>query len=930
MHALDDKDLRARVRLFGQLLGTVLAEQERPQVLETVEMLRKGFIALRKDEHLADRRELMALIGRLEPQTLAHVVRAFSIYFLLSNIAEEDWAHQLRRRQVDRGARLWYGSFDDTLRTLRDQGVTADKLQELLDRLRFQPVITAHPTEARRRTVLELQRRLYVTAKRLNDPYLGEYQRRVVEQRLLTLIQTLWKTDEVRSQKPGVLDEVKTGLFYFRETLFEAVPRVYRNLERAVAGVYGEGAAAAPPFLRFGSWIGGDRDGNPFVTHDITRQAVWLQAREVLRLYRGRLEELSQQLTHSSTLVTVSPAFQARMDADADLVATAFHDKPWRYATEPYRRSLSLMHWRLGRQMTRLDALLDGRPDPGAAGGYAGEDEFLADLETMHESLCSHGDRVVAEAELKDLILQARTFGFFLFELDIRQESTRHTEAVAELFAKAPNLPDYAALDEEARCRILDEMLAHGGTPLLYCEDLSAETQETLAVLRTMAALRGEISPRVLGAYVISMTHRASHVLEVMFLASFAGLLGRRLDGTWHCDLRVSPLFETIDDLHRVEPVLERLLALPGYRALLAASGDVQEVMLGYSDSSKDGGILSSSWSLYQAQKAIMATADRHGVGCRIFHGRGGTVGRGGGPTHDAILAQPPGTLNGEIKFTEQGEVLAAKYANADTAVYELTMGITGLIKASRCLTVACTPDRPEHMAVMEELARRGEDAYRDLTDRTPGFIDYFYEATPVSEIGLLNIGSRPSHRKKADRSKYSVRAIPWVFGWGQSRQTLPAWYGIGEAIASWHGGDPERLAILRAMWRDWPFFRALISNSAMALSKSDLSIAREYVALCDDRDTCAAIFGRIAAEHDRTEDQMRLVMQRRDILEHVPGLARSLARRDPYLDPLNHIQVAALRRWREAGDDEDARQEWLMPLLRSINAVAAGLRNTG
>ncbi len=941
----DDKELRARVKLFGNLLGGVLSSQEHPEVLGLVEELRKGFIELRQREDPKLRAALMELIGRLDPQVLSHVVRAFSTYFLLANIAEEDWAHRNRQGVVETGGPLWVGSFDDTLRGLKQEGVTAEVLQSLLSAMRYQPVFTAHPTEAKRRTVLEVQQRLAELARRLDATAPGSPHRRAVEQQIHNQIQTLWKTDEVRVHKPLVIDEIKNGLFYFRETLFDAVPILYRNLDRAIAGAYadegGTRAVKVPRFVRFGSWIGGDRDGNPHVTHETTRLAVRLQSREVLRLYRSRVARLQRMLTHSSSLVQPSAEFERSLAADSDIIAETFHDDPRRYSSEPYRRKLSLMFHRLGRQVDRIEALLAGQPDPGRGCGYASEADFLADLAVIGDSLASHGDADLADAELKDVVVQAETFGFHLAELDIRQDSARHTQAVAELFAMAPNLPDYESLPEAERTRVLGQMLSYGGTPLLYCDELSPETTEVLAVMHTMAELRAEISPKAFGAYVISMTHQASHVLEVMFLASFAGLCGHR-DGTWHCDIRVAPLFETIDDLGRIEPVLDSLLDVPSYRALLAASGNVQEVMLGYSDSCKDGGILASAWTLYQAQKLITRTAERHGIASRLFHGRGGSVGRGGGPTHEAILAQPPGTVSGEIKFTEQGEVLSAKYANADTAVYELTMGTTALLKASRCMMVACVPDRPEFMAAMAQVAAEGERAWRALTDDTPSFIDYFYEATPINEIGMLNNGSRPSHRAKADRSKYSVRAIPWVFAWAQARHTLPAWYGIGTAIEAWcggglrpqldHGGkaaDPARLDMLRIMYRDWPFFRALLGNSEMSLFKSELAIAHDYAGLCHDPAVAAEIFGRIAAEYHRTLDGILAVSGMGELLEDNPRLALSLARRNPYLDPLNSIQVTALRRSREAAD-EDERGRWLTPLLRSINALATGMRNTG
>lgn len=931
MSMTDDKELRARVKLLGSMLGDVLYHQERAEVLETVEALRKGFIELRQRENADKRKALMTMIAGLDPHLLSHVVRGFSMYFLLANIAEEDWAHQERRRHVQRGERLWYGSFDHTMHHLKAQGVGPEALGRLLRALRFQPVFTAHPTEAKRRTVLEVQRRLDVMNKRLDASGPGP-ERAEIEQDLRNQIQTLWKTDEVRLQKPQVEDEIKQGLFYFRETLFDAVPRIRRNLERAVRSAYGpEGAMVeVPATMRFGSWIGGDRDGNPYVTHDTTRLALRLQAREVLTRYRRRLEELHMELTHSSTLVTVSEEFRERLEADADVRDLALAGTPRRHAQEPYRLKLRIMYYRLGLQLERIDALLAGLPDPGRQGGYASEADFLADLGAIARSLASHGDGNLADAGVKDLIVQVETFGFYLAQLDIRQESTRHTAAVSELFRLSPNLPDYESLDEDGRVRILDELLNHGGIPLLFAHELSPDTREILDVMKTVKDLRDEVSQNAFGAYVISMTHEASHVLEVLFLAGFAGLRGRRADGTFTCDLRVSPLFETIDDLSRIRPVLETLLDLPSYRALLEASGNVQEVMLGYSDSCKDGGILASSWGLYNAQKEVATVTASRGITSRMFHGRGGTVGRGGGPTHDAILSQPPGTLSGDIKFTEQGEVLSAKYSNPETAVYELTMGLTGLMKASCGVAFACGVDRTDFMEVMAELARLGEKAYRDLTDHTDSFIDYFYEATPVSEIGLLNIGSRPSHRAKGDRSKYSVRAIPWVFGWGQSRQTIPAWYGLGTALEEWCGKDDKRLEMLRQMANEWPFFKGLLGNIAMSLSKSEMAIAHEYSQLASDKDEAETIFQRVQAEYRLTVNWLLQVTGNKDLLSDNPRLALSLARRDPYLDPINYIQITALKRYRQYGPDDPARNRWLEPLLRSINALAQGLRNTG
>ncbi|MFQ5488469.1 MAG: phosphoenolpyruvate carboxylase, partial [Gammaproteobacteria bacterium] len=459
---------------------------------------------------------------------------------------------------------------------------------------------------------------------------------------------------------------------------------------------------------------------------------------------------------------------------------------------------------------------------------------------------------------------------------------------------------------------------------------LSEATRETLEVFEVLKAMREEISPDAFGSYVISMTHSASHVLEVLFLAQQAGLAGRDAAGEWFCELRVAPLFETIEDLMHIEPVLTALLDNSTYAALLKVSGNLQEIMLGYSDSCKDGGILSSSWNLYKAQLKIIEITSRRGIECQLFHGRGGTIGRGGGPTHEAILSQPPGTVHGRIKFTEQGEMVSYKYSNRETALYELAVGVTGLLKASKCVIVPPPRACRRHSEILEQLARAGEQAYRDLVDRTEGFLDYFYEATPVSEIALLNIGSRPSHRQKSDRSKSSIRAIPWVFGWAQSRHTLPAWYGIGSALETWSAENPQHLEELKAMYRDWPFFRALLSNTQMALFKADMRIAREYASLCSDRALAERIFRHIETEYQRTVDQALQVAEAQQLIEENPSLALSLSRRNPYLDPLSHIQVTVLGRFRDPALSDEERNEWLNSLLRSINAIAAGMRNTG
>jgi len=930
---VSDKALRSRVKLFGNLLGDILHEQAGGRVLVAVETLRKGYIRLSKEHNPRKHEQLARMMRKLDPEILAHVVRAFSIYFSLVNIAEEAYQYQQRRQHKRRGGIQPAGSFEEALRDFHDAGITSGQLQTILDKLAYIPVITAHPTESKRRTILEALRRIFVTSQRLDESRPTREERAEILSQLESQIQILWKSNEVRTQRPKVTSEIRHGIFYFQESLFDAVPLMYRDFEKASERVYGynnSSAVTIPSFLRFGSWVGGDRDGNPNVTPETTVSAVNLHAKAILKEYLPRLSALARVLTHSSHLCTPNEAFLKSLDGDERYAANAFSDNPERYRNEPYRRKLHLMRYRLERNLWAVRGrLYNAQETITPEDGYHSDEDFINDLRLIRDSLISHGDQNVANGELKDMIRLAETFGFFLVSLDLRQESTRHTDAVTELLAQKSSNPDYSALSERERMRFLSEQIEND---LLTVDrkSLSDSTRETLEVFDVMKNMRNEISARAFGSYVISMTHTASHIMEVIFLAQLTGLVGRTTKGGWFCHIQVSPLFETIEDLQHIEHVMKTLLNTEIYRQLLKSAGNVQEIMLGYSDSCKDGGILSSAWSLYKAQQKIIALTSSCGIECRLFHGRGGTMGRGGGPTHEAILSQPEGTVTGQIKFTEQGEMVTYKYSNKETAVYELTMGVTGLIKASKNIIKEPTPVPARYEEVMEQLAEAGEEAYRGLVDNTPGFLDYFYEATPVTEIGLMNIGSRPSHRKKGDRSKTSVRAIAWVFGWAQSRHTLPAWYGIGSALKQWSDEDPQKAGQLKEMYKSWPFFRALMSNTQMALVKADPAILKEYATLCKNEGLARQISTMVGAEYQRTVENILSAADASELLEDNPKLALSLSRRDPYLDPLNYIQVMLLQRFRDESLSEEERQQWLDPLLRSINAIAAGMRNTG
>ncbi|NOX42266.1 MAG: phosphoenolpyruvate carboxylase [Gammaproteobacteria bacterium] len=936
----NDKQLRNRVKLFGNLLGNVLEQQAGGRVLSSIETLRKGHINLRENDNPQKRKRLNQIVSILDPDTLDNVVRAFGTYFSLLNIVEEAYQHRIRRLRVRTGGPLWPGSFDATFRAFKSQGINEEQLQLLLNKLAYIPVFTAHPTESKRRTIMELLRRIFVMAEKLDDPRLNKSDKEELIQNLESQIQTLWKTDEVRRTRPRVKDEISNGLFYFRESLFDAVPTTYRNMEKSIKRIYGSSKEnndnyeqefiniSLPSFMRFGSWIGGDRDGNPNVKPETTIMAVRMHAQEILLQYLNRLRNLTQVLTYSSLLCNPSEQLLQNLSENEKYATATFPDKPGRFRNEPYRRKIAIMRYRLERNLVTIKHHLikdkDVSPHPDA---YQSEVEFIQDLHIMRQSLISHNDERTANDELTDLIRLAETFGFYLFHLDIRQESSIHTNAVAEIFSQSDI--DYASLSDKEKLDLLSNSIENISSIVFDKNKLGDQARETLEVFSVMNQLHVQVSPKAFGSYIISMTHEASHIVEVMFLATLSGLAGHN-DNNWFCNIKIGPLFETIDDLDHIEPVMTTLYDNKTYAALLKSSGNVQEVMVGYSDSCKDGGILASSWSLYEAQKKITNLTTARGIDIRLFHGRGGTIGRGGGPTHEAILSQPPGTVYGEIKFTEQGEVLSSKYSNSETSVYELTMGITGLLEASQSLITAPAKDRQSFLDAMSKLAQTGEDTYRDLTDNTSGFFDYFYEATPVNEIGMMNIGSRPSHRKKGDYSKGSIRAIAWVFGWAQSRHTLPAWYGVGSALDALCRNDSDGLLKLQSMYHTWPYFRALISNMQMALFKADLRIANQYVSLCKDSTQANHIYNLIRDEHLRTVDLVKQITGNATLLEDNPTLLLSLSRRNPYLDPLNDIQVTLLRRFRDENLKEEEKNTWLSPLLRTINAIAAGMRNTG
>ncbi len=923
---LNDAQLRSSVKLLGKLLGNIIKSHAGDKVYIAVEKLRKGFINLRKDNNQIKHDQLIRYIGKLDPTTLKNVIRSFSKYFALVNVAEEAYQHINRTDRLKSGFDSWEGSFDQTLRECKSSEMDDAQLESLIDSLRYIPVFTAHPTEAKRRSKLEAMRRIFNTILELQS-YKGQsIKREELIDELQAEILILWRTDEVRLKKPTVLDEVENGLYYFRTSLFKAIPEVYRDLEKAVKRVYHTDNIKIPSFIRFGSWIGGDRDGNPFVTPDITREAVYMHAETALHEYIRRAQKLSTLLTHSSGLTKPSEEFLSSSKNDDQYCEEAFKDTTQDFAKEPYRRKLKIVRYRLKERLKAIKHLKN-KTNIKTPHAYNSEQDLLNDLYLIKDSLISDNDNILNDFGLNDFIRLVETFGFYLVNLDIREESTNHTNAISEILNNHENL-DYENLNEASRIASLESFIK---SDIVYDDiypSLSDESKKVLDVFTVMKQLSNEISSQAFGNYIISMTHHASHVFEVLALARICGLVTNS-EGYIKSSIQITPLFETIDDLTRIEEILQDLFSNETYTGLLGnyKNRKLQEVMLGYSDSCKDGGILSSSWSLYKAQQQVLDISKKYQIECRLFHGRGGTVGRGGGPTHNAILAQPNKTVRGMIKITEQGEVLSYKYAVPQSASYELELAISGLIKASKHLVIddtVCTNNFEESMS---NMAIVGEKKYRDLTDDKEGVMDYFYEATPVQELAELNIGSRPSHRKKTQRSKYSIRAIPWVFGWSLSRHTLPAWYGLGTALNEMISSDQSNMEKLKTMYQEWPFFRVLLDNIQMALAKSDLGIARDYSLLASDRASASEIINDIEEEFDSTVQTLLKIVESDQLLSDNTKLSLSLSRRQPYLDPLNYIQVMLLKAHRAIPGEDTVN---LDPLLRTIHAIATGMRNTG
>lgn len=920
----NERPLVEDIRLLGRILGDVLREQEGVDAYELVERIRKLSVAFRRDaDHDADK-ALKTLLKSLSSDQAVSVIRAFTYFSHLANLAED--RHHIRRREVhERAGDTQEGSIEVALARLRWAGIGAKAVGQTLAHSYLSPVLTAHPTEVQRKSILDAERdiarllteRDEIKARALPKDALAPRELAANEAHIRARVLQLWHTRLLRFTKLTVADEVETALSYYEATFLREIPKLYTQLEQEL------GNQPVASFLRMGQWIGGDRDGNPNVSAQTLEYALRRQCEVALRHYLTELFWLGSELSLSAMLVGVTPGMRVLADGSPDASEHRLD--------EPYRRAVTGMYARLAATLKELTGGDAARHAVAPQNPYLRAEDLLADLRTIRDSLRAHHGEALVQQRLHALIRAVEVFGFHLATVDLRQNSEQHQEVVAELLAAARIEPAYRKLDEAAKRAVLLKLLDDARPLRVWGVNYSEHARKELAIFETALRMRERYGTQAIRHYIISHTESVSDLLEVLLLQKEVGLVRGTLDAQAVADLIVVPLFETIEDLRNAAPIMREFYALPGIAKLVQRSGAEQDIMLGYSDSNKDGGIFTSNWELYRAEIALVQLFDQlansHNIQLRMFHGRGGTVGRGGGPSYQAILAQPPGTVRGQIRLTEQGEVIASKYANSEIGRRNLETLVAATLEAT-----LLQPTKPAPKAFLEAaatLSAASMAAYRGLVYETPGFVDYFFGATPIREIAELNIGSRPASRKASQRIE-DLRAIPWSFSWGQCRLTLPGWYGFGSAVEGFLGSAgkerKEALALLQKMYRQWPFFRALLSNMDMVLAKSDMALASRYSELVGDARLRKRIFGAIEAEWHRTVDALALVTGEKHRLAANAALARSIRHRFPYIDPLHHLQVELVRRWREGHDDERAKRG----IHLSINGIAAGLRNTG
>ena len=908
----EDARLRNDIRLLGRILGDTVRDQEGADAFDLVERIRKTSIRFHRDEDRLARRELESILDSMSISETVRIVRAFSYFSHLANIAEDQNNIRQMRARTGPGGAPRASVLAQTLSHARAAGFSAADLRKFFKGAQVSPVLTAHPTEVRRKSTMDREMEIAALLERRERVQLTPEEIEASDEQLRREVLTLWQTNLLRRTKLTVLDEVSNGLSFYSYTFLHEVPRLHCVLEdrlnRDDGGAHGELAS----FLQMGSWIGGDRDGNPFVTAEVMRGTLRLQSSRILSFYLEELHALGAELSIAAHLADVSDELRGLAERSPDT-------SPHR-SGEPYRLAVSGIYARLTATAAKLEVETTRRA-VGKAEPYASVKEFKADLDVLDRSLIANNSGVIARGRLRLLRRAVDCFGFHLARLDMRQNSAVHERTVAELLDAAMPGMSYLALSEEARVALLAAELRNARPLASSFVKYSEETLDELAVFHAAAEAHAKFGHDVIPQCIISMCKGMSDMLEVALLLKEVGLV----NPSGRSAINIVPLFETIEDLQASSGIMDRMLSLHDYRKLVDSCGSVQEVMLGYSDSNKDGGFVTSGWELYKAEIDLVKVFERHGVRLRLFHGRGGSVGRGGGPSYDAIIAQPGGAVNGQIRITEQGEIISSKYSNAEVGRNNLEILAAATLEAS-LLQPRQSAARAEYLKAMEQLSALAFKAYRGLVYETEGFADYFWGSTVINEIATLNIGSRPASRKKT-REIEDLRAIPWVFSWAQCRLMLPGWYGFGSAVETWIFEHPDQgMPFLQELYREWPFFRMLLSNMDMVLAKSSIAIASRYAELVPDAELRESIFGRIRREWHASIETLLDIMGQERLLQGNPLLERSIRNRFPYLDPLNHVQVELLKAYRAQNSDEQV----LRGIQLTINGISAGLRNSG
>jgi phosphoenolpyruvate carboxylase len=900
-------DISQTIHLLGDLLGRVISEQESQLIFDAEEQIRQEAKARRSGDPAAAER-LRDKVAALNPEDARAVASAFATYFDLINLAEEDnRVATLHKDERDRYPSPMRESIGEALATLKERGVTPEQMSALLDNLAIELVLTAHPTEARRRTILSKVQRIGYLLGRLSQGQPLPREHDALLDALYAEITAFWLSDRARTANPAVTDEVRTGLYFVESVFWQILPQIYAAMDRALAANY-PGLSANRTWLRLASWMGGDRDGNPNVTREVTAETLRLHRGLAVEQHRQAFQELARHLSMSANRLAPHPELAEWIEKRRPLPPhVEFIEQ--RYRTEPYRLILSLL----------AADLSDASHDDMRANLFAKEPHparvQIRDLTDPLDVMAASLPAPLANDELLNVRRKLDIFGLQAMRLDIREDSSRLNAAIGEILRALDITPSYETAPQDEQLALLNRLLTKPVPTLASQPGVTAQVAETWSLFKLIDRARGIYGPDLFGPFVISMTRSVADVLAVLLLARWSGCS----DG-----LQIAPLFETVADLEAAPRILTELFTSDVYRAHLASCADEQVVMIGYSDSNKDGGYLMANWSLYQAQENIARTAREHNIRLTLFHGRGGTVARGGGPANRAIRAQPAGTMNGRFRLTEQGEIIASRYSNPDIAYHRLEQITHAVLLAS-----APNPAAKEIPAVwrstMATMGSTSIAAYRKLVYETPGFIDFWRAATPIDEISRMHIGSRPPSRSgSAEVTK--IRAIPWVFSWMQSRYNLPGWYGLGAGLSA--GADPE---LLREMYAKWPFFKSIINNVESSLVKADMDIAALYAELVPDRALATQLYGSIQAEFERTWNAVLSISGHKEMMDSDPLTKESVRLRNPYVDPLNYIQVDMLRRLRALPDPGSAEAQPLRDVIvLTINGIAAGLRNTG